>query len=107
MALAREETFGPLAPLFHFEKDEEAFAIANATECGLVAYLYSRDVARIWRAAAAIESGMIGINRGLISVAPFGGVKRSGLGHEGSHHGIEEFLEVKYLCGDGLAPVFS
>jgi len=109
MALAREETFGPLAPLFRFEKDEEAFAIANATEFGLAAYLYSRDAARIWRASAAIESGMIGINCGLISneVAPFGGVKQSGLGREGSHHGIEEFLEVKYLCWDGLAPAFS
>jgi len=109
MALAREETFGPLAPLFRFEKDEEAFAIANATEFGLAAYLYSRDAARIWRASAAIESGMIGINCGLISneVAPFGGVKQSGLGREGSHHGIEEFLELKYLCWDGLAPGFS
>jgi succinate-semialdehyde dehydrogenase / glutarate-semialdehyde dehydrogenase len=109
MALASEETFGPLAPLFRFEKDEEAFEIANATEFGLAAYLYSRDAARIWRASAAIESGMIGINCGLISneVAPFGGVKQSGLGREGSHHGIEEFLEVKYLCWDGLAPAFS
>ena len=109
MALASEETFGPLAPLFRFESDEEAFEIANATEFGLAAYLYSRDAARIWRASAAIESGMIGINCGLISneVAPFGGVKQSGLGREGSHHGIEEFLEVKYLCWDGLAPMFS
>ncbi|MDM0059143.1 NAD-dependent succinate-semialdehyde dehydrogenase [Variovorax fucosicus] len=109
MALAREETFGPLAPLFRFEKDEEAFAIANATEYGLAAYLYSRDAARIWRASAAIESGMIGINCGLISneVAPFGGVKQSGLGREGSQHGIEEFLELKYLCWDGLAPAFG
>lgn len=109
MALAREETFGPLAPLFRFEKDEEAFAIANATEYGLAAYLYSRDAARIWRASAAIEAGMVGINCGLISneVAPFGGVKQSGLGREGSHLGIEEFLEVKYLCWDGLAPAFS
>jgi succinate-semialdehyde dehydrogenase / glutarate-semialdehyde dehydrogenase len=109
MALSREETFGPLAPLFRFETDEEAFAIANATEYGLAAYLYSRDAARIWRASAAIESGMIGINCGLISneVAPFGGVKQSGLGREGSQHGIEEFLELKYLCWDGLAPAFS
>jgi succinate-semialdehyde dehydrogenase/glutarate-semialdehyde dehydrogenase len=109
MALSSEETFGPLAPLFRFEKDEDAFEIANATEFGLAAYLYSRDAARIWRASAAIESGMIGINCGLISneVAPFGGVKQSGLGREGSHYGIEEFLEVKYLCWDGLAPVFS
>ena len=109
MALAREETFGPLAPLFRFERDEEAFAAANATEYGLAAYLYSRDAARIWRASAAIEAGMIGINCGLISneLAPFGGVKQSGLGREGSHYGIDEFLELKYLCWDGLAPAFS
>jgi len=106
MALAREETFGPLAPLFRFDTDEQAFAMANDTEYGLAAYLYSRDAARIWRASAAIESGMVGINCGLISneVAPFGGVKQSGLGREGSHYGIEEFLETKYLCWDGLAP---
>jgi succinate-semialdehyde dehydrogenase/glutarate-semialdehyde dehydrogenase len=109
MAVAREETFGPIAPLFRFEKDEDAFAVANATEFGLAAYLYSRDAARIWRASSAIESGMIGINCGLISneVAPFGGVKQSGLGREGSQYGIEEFLETKYLCWDGLAPAFS
>jgi succinate-semialdehyde dehydrogenase/glutarate-semialdehyde dehydrogenase len=109
MAVAREETFGPLAPLFRFENDEEAFELANATEFGLAAYMYSRDAARIWRASSAIESGMIGINCGLISneVAPFGGVKQSGLGREGSHHGIEEFLEIKYLCWDGLAPAFG
>jgi succinate-semialdehyde dehydrogenase/glutarate-semialdehyde dehydrogenase len=106
MALAREETFGPIAPLFRFHTDEEAFAMANDTEFGLAAYLYSRDAARIWRASAAIEAGMVGINCGLISneVAPFGGVKQSGLGREGSHYGIEEFLEVKYLCWDGLTP---
>ena len=106
MAVAREETFGPVAPLFRFKKDEEAFEFANATEFGLAAYLYSRDAARIWRASSAIESGMIGINCGLISneVAPFGGVKQSGLGREGSHYGIEEFLEIKYLCWDGLSP---
>jgi succinate-semialdehyde dehydrogenase/glutarate-semialdehyde dehydrogenase len=105
MALAREETFGPLAPLLRFDTDEEAFAMANDTDYGLAAYLYSRDAARIWRAAAAIESGMVGINCGLISneLAPFGGVKQSGLGREGSHYGIEEFLETKYLCWDGLA----
>lgn len=109
MAVAREETFGPVAPLFRFENDEDAFALANATEFGLAAYLYSRDAARIWRASAAIESGMIGINCGLISneVAPFGGVKQSGLGREGSQYGIEEFLETKYLCWDGLAPAFD
>jgi succinate-semialdehyde dehydrogenase/glutarate-semialdehyde dehydrogenase len=109
MAVAREETFGPVAPLFRFETDEQAFAIANATEYGLAAYLYSRDAARIWRASAAIESGMLGINCGLISneLAPFGGVKQSGLGREGSQYGMEEFLEIKYLCWDGLAPAFS
>lgn len=105
MALAREETFGPLAPLFRFEREEDAVALANATEFGLAAYLYSRDAARIWRVAAALETGMLGINSGLISneVAPFGGVKQSGLGREGSHLGIEEFLEIKYLCWGGLA----
>lgn len=104
MAVAREETFGPVAPLFRFGTEEEALALANATEYGLAAYLYSRDAARIWRTAAGIESGMVGINCGLISneVAPFGGVKQSGLGREGSHYGIQEFLEVKYLCWDGL-----
>ncbi|BEP38609.1 NADP-dependent succinate-semialdehyde dehydrogenase (plasmid) [Variovorax sp. V59] len=109
MAVAREETFGPIAPLFRFGTDEEAFAMANATEYGLAAYLYSRDAARIWRASAAIESGMVGINCGSISneVAPFGGVKQSGLGREGSQYGIEEFLEIKYLCWDGLAPAFG
>ncbi|AXL51453.1 NAD-dependent succinate-semialdehyde dehydrogenase [Paraburkholderia caffeinilytica] len=104
MLIAREETFGPVAPLFRFDTDDEAIAMANDTEYGLAAYLYSRDAARIWRNAARIESGMVGINCGLISneVAPFGGVKQSGLGREGSHLGIDEFLEVKYLCWDGL-----
>src|SRR4051812_23513040 len=109
MAVAREETFGPVAPLFRFTSDEEAIALANATEFGLAAYLFSRDAARIWRASAAIEAGMVGVNCGLISneVAPFGGVKQSGLGREGSQYGIEEFLEIKYLCWDGLAPAYS
>eukprot|EP01037_Dinobryon_pediforme_P016221 gene16221-16398_t len=109
MAVALEETFGPVAPLFKFEKDDDAIAMANATEFGLAAYLFSRDAARIWRTASALESGMVGINCGLISneVAPFGGVKQSGLGREGSQYGIEEFLEVKYLCWDGLAPAYS
>ncbi len=109
MALAREETFGPVAPLMRFGSDEEAIAIANASEFGLAAYLYSRDASRIWRVGAALESGMVGINCGLISneVAPFGGVKQSGLGREGSQYGIEEFLEIKYLCWDALAPAFS
>ena len=104
MQVAREETFGPLAPLFRFESDEEAIHLANDTEFGLASYFYSRDVGRIWRAAEGLESGMVGINTGLISneVAPFGGVKQSGLGREGSHYGIDEFVEVKYLCFGGL-----
>src|ERR1700730_16319108 len=104
MKVAREETFGPLAPLFRFETDEQAIQMANDTEFGLASYFYSRDVGRIWRAAEGLESGMVGINTGLISneVAPFGGVKQSGLGREGSHYGIEEFLEVKCLCFGGL-----
>ena len=104
MKVAREETFGPLAPLFRFERDEDAIHLANDTEFGLASYFYSRDVGRIWRSAEGLESGMVGINTGLISneVAPFGGVKQSGLGREGSYHGMEEFIEVKYLCFGGL-----
>ncbi|QCP49628.1 NAD-dependent succinate-semialdehyde dehydrogenase [Trinickia violacea] len=106
MKIAREETFGPVAPLFRFDTDDEAIAMANDSEYGLAAYLYSRDAARIWHNAARIESGMVGINCGLISneFAPFGGVKQSGLGREGSHLGIDEFVEIKYLCWDGLIP---
>jgi len=100
MVVAREETFGPVAPLFRFRTDEEAVTLANATEFGLAAYFYGRDIARVWRVAEALEYGIVGINTGLISteVAPFGGVKESGLGREGSKYGIEEFLEIKYLC---------
>jgi succinate-semialdehyde dehydrogenase/glutarate-semialdehyde dehydrogenase len=107
MRIAHEETFGPVMPLFRFETDDDAIAMANDTEFGLAAYLYSRDAARIWRNAARIESGMVGINCGLISneVAPFGGIKQSGLGREGSHLGIAEYVEVKYLCWDGLEAV--
>ncbi len=102
--VAREETFGPLAPLFRFETDEEALHLANDTEFGLASYFYSRDIARVWRVAEGLESGMVGINTGLLSteVAPFGGVKQSGLGREGSKYGIEEFLEIKYLCFGGI-----
>lgn len=109
MAVAVEETFGPVMPLVRFERDEDAIAMANDTEFGLASYLFSRDAARIWRAAEALESGMVGINTGLISneLAPFGGIKQSGLGREGSHYGIEEFLELKYLCWDGLHPAFA
>lgn len=104
MKIAREEIFGPVMPLIRFETEDEAIAMANDSEHGLAAYLFSRDAARIWRNAARIESGMVGINCGLISneFAPFGGVKQSGLGREGSHLGIDEYLEVKYLCWDGL-----
>ena len=104
MRIAREETFGPVAPLFRFKADQEAIALANATEYGLAAYLYGRDLARLWRVAEALEYGMVGVNTGLISteVAPFGGVKESGLGREGSRYGIEEYLEMKYLCLAGL-----
>jgi succinate-semialdehyde dehydrogenase/glutarate-semialdehyde dehydrogenase len=106
MTIAREETFGPVLPLVRFKTDAEAVAMANDSEFGLAAYLFSKDAARIWRAAEALESGMVGINTGLISneVAPFGGIKQSGLGREGSQYGIEEFLEIKYLCWDGMAP---
>ncbi len=95
-----EETFGPVAPLIRFEKEEEAIALANASEFGLASYFYSRDVGRVFRVAEALESGMVGINTGMFSneVAPFGGVKQSGLGREGSKYGIEDYLEIKYLC---------
>jgi len=104
MLVAREETFGPLAPLFRFKKDEEAVALANDTEFGLAAYFYSRDIGRIWRVAEGLESGMVGVNTGLISteIAPFGGVKQSGLGREGSTHGIEDYLVIKYICMGGI-----
>ena len=100
----REETFGPVAPLFRFKTEEEAIALANDSEFGLAAYFYARDVGRIFRVAEALESGIIGINEGIISteVAPFGGVKESGLGREGSKYGIEDYLEVKYLALGGL-----
>ncbi|MEQ1946157.1 MAG: NADP-dependent succinate-semialdehyde dehydrogenase [Bryobacteraceae bacterium] len=100
----REETFGPLAPLFRFETEEEGIKMANDTEFGLAAYFYSRDVGRIFRVAEALESGIIGINEGIIStaVAPFGGVKSSGLGREGSKYGIEDYLEIKYLALGGI-----
>ena len=102
MRVAREEAFGPLAPLFRFETEEEAIRMANDTEYGLAAYCYTRDVGRSWRMGEALEYGMVGINTGMISneVAPFGGIKQSGLGREGSRHGIEEYLEIKYLCFD-------
>ncbi|MBP0632379.1 NAD-dependent succinate-semialdehyde dehydrogenase [Cupriavidus sp. AcVe19-1a] len=104
MRVAHDETFGPLAPLFRFGSDEEVIGMANDTEFGLASYFFSRDIGRIWRVAEALEYGMVGINTGLISneVAPFGGVKQSGLGREGSRYGLDEYLEVKYLCMGGL-----
>jgi succinate-semialdehyde dehydrogenase/glutarate-semialdehyde dehydrogenase len=104
MAVAKEETFGPVAPLFRFKTDEEAIRMSNDTEFGLAAYFYSRDIGRIWRVAEGIEYGIVGINTGLISteVAPFGGVKESGLGREGSKYGIEDYLVIKYMCLGGL-----
>jgi succinate-semialdehyde dehydrogenase/glutarate-semialdehyde dehydrogenase len=105
MAVAREETFGPVAPLFRFETEEEAIEYANATEFGLAAYFYARDVGRVFRVAEALEYGMVGINSGLISteLAPFGGVKESGHGREGSQRGVDEFVDIKYLLVAGLA----
>jgi succinate-semialdehyde dehydrogenase/glutarate-semialdehyde dehydrogenase len=104
MRLAQEEIFGPVAPLYRFKDEAEAIRMANDTEFGLAAYFYSRDIGRVWRVAGAIESGMIGINSGLIStaVAPFGGVKQSGLGREGSRYGINEYIDIKYLCMGGI-----
>ena len=105
MAVAREETFGPLAPLFAFKDEVDVIAQANDTEFGLASYFYARDLARVWRVAEALEYGMVGVNTGLISTAeaPFGGVKSSGLGREGSKYGIEEFTEIKYVCLGGIA----
>ena len=104
MRLAQEETFGPVAPLFRFSDEAEAIRIANDTPFGLAAYFYTRDLPRAWRVAEALDYGMVGINEGVISteLAPFGGVKESGLGREGSHHGIEEFVELKYVMMGGL-----
>jgi succinate-semialdehyde dehydrogenase/glutarate-semialdehyde dehydrogenase len=104
MKVAREETFGPVAPLFRFHTEEEAVRMANDTEFGLAAYFYSRDIGRIWRVSEALEYGIVGINEGIISTetAPFGGVKESGIGREGSKYGIEDYLEIKYLCLGGI-----
>jgi succinate-semialdehyde dehydrogenase/glutarate-semialdehyde dehydrogenase len=105
MAIAREETFGPVAPLFRFETEDEVVAAANDTEFGLASYLFSRDLSRVWRVSEALEYGIVGVNTGLVSTAeaPFGGVKLSGLGREGSRHGLDDYLELKYLCLGGIA----
>ena len=104
MRVAREEIFGPVAPLFRFHTEEEAVRMANDTEFGLAAYFYARDIGRVWRVAEALEYGIVGINEGIISteVAPFGGIKESGIGREGSRYGIEDFVEIKYLCMGGI-----
>ena len=104
MLVAREETFGPLAPLFKFETESEAIALANDTEFGLAAYFYTRDFGRSWRVGEALEYGMVGVNIGLVAnaAAPFGGMKESGNGREGSKYGIDDFMEIKYLCMAGI-----
>ncbi|MGF6272370.1 succinate-semialdehyde dehydrogenase/glutarate-semialdehyde dehydrogenase [Massilia sp. UYP11] len=104
MKIFREETFSPVAPVFRFSTEQEAVEMANDTEFGLAAYFYGRDIGRVWRVAEALEYGMVGINEGLISteVAPFGGIKESGNGREGSHYGIDDYLEIKYLCMGGI-----
>jgi succinate-semialdehyde dehydrogenase/glutarate-semialdehyde dehydrogenase len=104
MKLAQEETFGPVAAVFRFESEEEVIRLANDTPFGLAAYFYTRDLARAFRVADEIEAGMVGINAAILGneIAPFGGVKESGLGREGGHHGIEEYLEMKYLLVGGL-----
>ena len=104
MIITKEETFGPVAPLYRFKTEAEAVEMANDTEFGLASYFYSRDIGRIWRVAEALEYGIVGINEGIISteIAPFCGMKESGIGREGSKYGIEEFLEVKYLCMGGI-----
>jgi len=105
MLVAREETFGPVAPLFKFKTEAEAIAMANDTEFGLAAYLYTRDLARSWRVSEAIEYGIVGLNTGIISteVAPFGGMKESGTGREGSKYGILDYTEIKYICVGGVS----
>jgi succinate-semialdehyde dehydrogenase/glutarate-semialdehyde dehydrogenase len=104
MAVAREETFGPLAPLFRFKDEADVIAMANDTEFGLASYFYVGNLARVWRVAEALEYGMVGVNTGLISMADasFGGIKSSGLGREGSKYGLEEFTEIKYACLGGI-----
>jgi succinate-semialdehyde dehydrogenase/glutarate-semialdehyde dehydrogenase len=104
MIITREETFGPVAPLYVFDTEEEAVAMANDTPYGLASYFFSNNVSRVWRVAEALEYGMVGINTGIMSAesAPFGGMKESGVGREGSKYGMDEYLEIKYLCLGGL-----
>jgi succinate-semialdehyde dehydrogenase/glutarate-semialdehyde dehydrogenase len=104
MQIAYEETFGPVAPLFSFSTEEEAVALANDTPYGLASYFFSKDIGRCWRVAEALEYGMVGVNTGIMSTesAPFGGIKESGIGREGSKYGLDEYLEQKYLCLGGI-----
>jgi succinate-semialdehyde dehydrogenase/glutarate-semialdehyde dehydrogenase len=104
MQIASDETFGPVAAVFRFETEAEAIRLANSTESGLAAYFFTRDLGRTWRVGDALEFGVVGVNTGLISYegAPFGGVKQSGLGREGSRHGIDEYLDYKYVCVEGI-----
>ena len=104
MPIAANEIFGPVSPIIAFETEEEAIELANDTEYGLAAYFYSRDIGTVWRVAEGLEFGMVGINEGIISnaAAPFGGVKQSGNGREGSKYGLDDYLEIKYLCMGGL-----
>jgi len=104
MLIAQEETFGPVAAIFRFETEQEAIALANDTASGLAAYFFTSDLGRTWRVGEALEFGVVGVNTGLISYegAPFGGVKESGIGREGSLHGVDEFVEIKYLCLEGI-----
>jgi succinate-semialdehyde dehydrogenase/glutarate-semialdehyde dehydrogenase len=104
MRVFREEIFGPVAPLIKFTTEEEAIAMANDTEFGLASYFYSRDIGRVWRVAEALEYGIVGINEGIISneMAPFGGIKESGQGREGSKYGLDDYMEIKYLCMGGI-----
>jgi succinate-semialdehyde dehydrogenase/glutarate-semialdehyde dehydrogenase len=102
--ILEEEIFGPVAPLIRFETEAEAIALANASEVGLAAYFFSRDIGRVWRVARALEAGLVGVNEGVISAveAPFGGVKQSGIGREGSRYGVDEYLDMKYVCMAGI-----
>lgn len=104
--LLQEEIFGPVAALVKFETEQDVIALANATEFGLASYFYARDIGRVWRVARAIQAGIIGVNEGIVSTAeaPFGGIKQSGVGREGSRYGIDDYLEIKYVCMGGLAP---
>ncbi len=104
MLVTNDETFGPVAPLFRFKDEDEAIEMANATQYGLASYFYARDMGRIWRVSEGLEYGIVGINEGIISneVAPFGGIKESGIGREGSKYGIDDFVEIKYLCMGGI-----